>query len=107
VLVATNDDAQDALAILTARQLNPDVRIIAAATARENVEKPRRAGADVVIPPTIGGHLLVESALGDADTERLAAHIVGASGDGDGDADAGPADGAAVDVGGDDGEPGG
>jgi len=94
VLVATNNDAQDALAILTARQLNPDVRIIAAATARENVEKLRRAGADVVISPaTIGGHLLVESALGDADTERLAAHIVGDSGERD------PTGGAVVDGG--------
>ncbi|MFB6305015.1 MAG: NAD-binding protein [Haloferacaceae archaeon] len=70
VVAATNDDAADALAILTARQLNPDVRIVAAATHRENVNKLKRAGANTVISPaTIGGRLLVRSALGDHDAE--------------------------------------
>ena len=64
ILVATNDDAQDALAILTARQLRPDGRIIAAATDRENTKKLERAGANEVISPAqLGGHLLVRSAL--------------------------------------------
>src|SRR6056297_869113 len=65
VVVATEDDARDALAILTARQLNPDVRIVAAVTQRENVDKLRRAGADQVISPsTLGGHILVDCAFG-------------------------------------------
>jgi voltage-gated potassium channel len=77
VVVATNDDAQDALAILTARQLGTDVRIVAAATDRENTEKLRRAGADAVISPAvIGGHLLVESALGTGDMEGLAERLL-------------------------------
>lgn len=77
VLVATNNDAEDALAVLTARQLNPEVRIVAAATNRENIEKLRRAGADIVISPaTIGGHLLVESALRGKGVETVAQHIV-------------------------------
>nr|WP_089697653.1 NAD-binding protein [Halogranum gelatinilyticum] len=77
VVVATNEDAQDALAILTARQLNPEVRIVAAATHRENVNKMKRAGADTVISPaTIGGHLLVESALGSEDSEEKADRIM-------------------------------
>ncbi len=64
VLVATNDDAQDVLTIITARYLNPDVRIIAGATNRENIKKLKRAGADEVISPaSIGGRLLVKSAL--------------------------------------------
>lgn len=66
VVVATDSDAADALAILTARQLNPNVRIVAAVTQRENVDKLRRAGADHVISPsTLGGHLLVDSAFDD------------------------------------------
>jgi voltage-gated potassium channel len=72
-IAATNVDAEDAFAILTARQLNPDLRIVAAATDRENVEKLKRAGADAVISPAVlGGHLLVESALEDADVEDVA-----------------------------------
>jgi len=79
VIAATNDDAQDALAILTARQFHPKARIVAAATDRENTEKLRRAGADAVISPAvIGGHLLVESALGGADMEGLAKRLLDA-----------------------------
>ncbi|OLZ41935.1 potassium channel protein [Natrinema saccharevitans] len=65
ILVATNQDAEDALAILTARELAPNSRIVAAATDRENTKKLERAGADAVISPSVlGGHLLVRSALG-------------------------------------------
>ena len=77
VVAATNDDADDALAILTAKSLNADVRIVAAATDRENVAKLRRAGAHSVISPAaIGGHLLVESALGDDGVETLADQLL-------------------------------
>ncbi len=66
VLVATDDDAQDAMAVLTARELRPDVRIVTAATDRENTRKLKRAGADDVISLSeLGGHLLVQSALGE------------------------------------------
>lgn len=84
VLVATNDDARDALSILTARQLNPDARIVAAATDRENVEKLRRAGADSVISPAdIGGHLLVQSAMGAQGMEAVADRMLALEDDGD------------------------
>jgi len=66
VIAATESDAEDAFAILTARELNPDARIVAAATARRNLAKLRRAGADKVLSPAlIGGRLLGRSAVGD------------------------------------------
>ncbi|WP_254763041.1 NAD-binding protein [Natrinema marinum] len=69
ILVATNHDAEDALTVLTARELAPTTRIVAAATDRENVQKLERAGADSVISPAqLGGHLLVQSALGSDET---------------------------------------
>lgn len=72
LIAATDDDAQDALSILTARELNPDLRVVAAATDRENVPKLRRAGADTVMSPSVlGGRLLVESAFGNDDPERV------------------------------------
>ncbi|MFC4543979.1 NAD-binding protein [Halosolutus amylolyticus] len=72
VVVATKHDAQDALAILTARQLSTDARIVAAATDRENTRKLDRAGADTVISPAVlGGHLLVRSALGSDETDLI------------------------------------
>ncbi|MUW15172.1 potassium channel protein [Halorubrum sp. CBA1125] len=77
VVVATDDDARDALAILTARQLNPNVRIVAAATQRENVDKLRRAGADQVISPAmLGGHILIDCAFG-ADSDDATAELLG------------------------------
>ncbi|MFT4945920.1 MAG: voltage-gated potassium channel [Natronomonas sp.] len=72
VIVATESDADDAFSILTARELSPDARIIAAATARENIQKLRRAGADTVLSPAmIGGQLLGQSALNGDDADRL------------------------------------
>ena len=83
VIAATENDADDAFAILTARELNPGVRIVAAATARENVEKLRRAGADTVLSPTvIGGQLLVRSALSESDVEGVATRLLETDGDG-------------------------
>jgi voltage-gated potassium channel len=77
VIVATNNDAEDAFAILTARELNPGCRIVAGATARDNIEKLRRAGADTVLSAAvIGGRLLVRSALGEDDIEGVADQIL-------------------------------
>jgi len=82
VLVANNDDAEDALSVLAARQLNPDVTIVAAATNRENVSKFRRAGANTVLSPaSIGGHLLVESTFGRDGVGEVAERIAGGDGD--------------------------
>ncbi len=76
-LAATDEDAEDALSILTAHQMNPDLRIVAAATDRENSEKLRRAGASTVISPqVIGAHLLVQSALGEHGVEAIAERIL-------------------------------
>ncbi|MFB6252509.1 MAG: NAD-binding protein, partial [Halobellus sp.] len=84
VVAATNDDAEDALAILTARQLNPGVTIVAAATQRENVAKLKRAGADTVISPAaLGAHFLAESALGGQGAEALEQRLLGAGGTSD------------------------
>ena len=78
VVAATNDDAQDALAVLTARAIAPDCRVVAAATDTENVAKLRRAGADTVVSPaSIGGHLLVRSALGAEGMEEVADWVLG------------------------------
>jgi voltage-gated potassium channel len=77
VVAATNSDADDALAVLTARQLRPDVRIVAAVTDQENVRKFKRAGADTVISPTVlGGHMLVQSALDKSDAERTEGELL-------------------------------
>jgi voltage-gated potassium channel len=64
VVVATRDDATDVLAVLAARNSNPDVWIAAAANHTKNVEKFEQVGADEVISPmSIGGQILGRSVL--------------------------------------------
>jgi len=77
IIVATNNDAEDALAILTANELNPEARIVAAATSRDNIHKLRRAGADTVVSAAvIGGQLLGRSALRGENIEQMAAELL-------------------------------
>jgi voltage-gated potassium channel len=68
VVVATEDDAEDALAILAAKQANPDIRVVASANDKKHLDKLEGVGADEVISPTlIGGQMLGRSVLGNAD----------------------------------------
>ncbi|MFB6284709.1 MAG: NAD-binding protein [Halobacteria archaeon] len=72
VLVASSDDSDNSLAVLTANQLEPDVKVVAAVSNRENVGKLRKAGADIVLSPaSIAGKLLVESALTDHTPDQI------------------------------------
>jgi len=81
VVVATDDDARDALAVVAARQANPDVRIVAAATDQKHADKLEAVGADAVISPAvIGGRLLGQSVL-DTDGESVADIFDDANGD--------------------------
>lgn len=94
VVAATEDDAEDALAVLTARQMNPDVRVVVSASDEGNIEKLRRAGADTVISPaSIVGDLLVESALTSEDTGKMVDEVMEAEfpedGGGEGDTERG------------------
>ncbi|MGQ4555555.1 NAD-binding protein [Halobellus sp. GM3] len=62
VAVAGDDDAQNVLAVLAARSVHPDVRIVAVANEETHVDKLRAVGADEVIDlRAIGGRRLGES----------------------------------------------
>ena len=68
VVVATSDDASDVLAVLTAREANPEVRIVAAASNHRYAGKLERVGADEVLSPSvIIGQRLSRSVLGNAE----------------------------------------
>jgi voltage-gated potassium channel len=61
---ALDSDANNVLAVLTARELNPRILIVARANAELSESKLRRAGADrVVTPDAIGGHRLALALL--------------------------------------------
>ncbi len=64
VVAALPEDAYNLFVALSARDLNPQLKIVARAERPETVEKLRRAGADKVISPTqIGGHQMAMSML--------------------------------------------
>jgi len=51
IFAVTGDDNQNLVIALTARQLNPSVRVVAQCNETKNMEKIRKAGADAVVSP--------------------------------------------------------
>lgn len=67
VAVGSGDDARDVLAVLAVRSVAPDVRVVAAATEEQHVEKFYEVGADEVINlRALGGRLLGRTVLDEA-----------------------------------------
>lgn len=63
VFAVTGDDSKNLVVSLSARQLNPAVRVVARVHDRHNVEKTRRAGADEIVSPDFTGGLRIASAM--------------------------------------------
>lgn len=63
LIAAHEKDSDNMLAILSARRLRPDIRVISVVHDEELTDTARNAGADVVIPSSVSvGHLLALSA---------------------------------------------
>jgi len=76
VVVGSDDDARDVLAVLAAINVNPDVRIVAAANEEKHVGKLASVGADRVINSrTIGGQLLGKSVIEDDVADSVASTL--------------------------------
>ncbi len=59
VIIAAGRDDSSALMLLTAKHLNPTVRIIVSAKEEENVKLFKQGGADAIVSPaTFGGYIL-------------------------------------------------
>lgn len=63
LVVALGDDKDNVYLVLTARTLNPHLRIIARVNADENADKLRRAGADELVSPDAIGGLRMASVI--------------------------------------------
>lgn len=56
LVTALQDDKDNVFVVLTARSLNPNLRIVARVNnEEENAEKLRQAGADQIVPPSVAG----------------------------------------------------
>lgn len=64
IVAALNSDAANVLTVLTSREFNPNILVVARAASESSEAKLRRAGADrVVNPDAIGGHRLALALL--------------------------------------------
>jgi voltage-gated potassium channel len=63
VFAVTGDDSRNLMIILTARQLNPSIRVVARCHEIRNVAKMKKAGADTVISPDFAGGMRIASSM--------------------------------------------
>ncbi len=63
VFAVTGDDSRNLMITITARQLNPDIRIVARCHEIRNAAKMKKAGADVVISPDFTGGMRIASSM--------------------------------------------
>jgi voltage-gated potassium channel len=63
VFAVATDDSQNLVISLSAKQLNPELRVVARCHDVRNVEKTRRAGADEIVSPDFTGGLRIVSAM--------------------------------------------
>ena len=63
VFAVTGDDSRNLMISLTARQLAPQVRVVARCNDVRNTEKMRKAGADAIVSPNFTGGMRIASAM--------------------------------------------
>ncbi len=63
VFAVTGDDSRNLMISLTAKQINPNVRVVARCNDIRNVEKLRKAGADAIVSPNFTGGMRIASAM--------------------------------------------
>ncbi|MGD0231132.1 MAG: potassium channel protein [Syntrophorhabdales bacterium] len=63
LFATTNSDNDNIVIALTAKQLNPGIRVICRCNDTKNIDKIKRAGADSVVPLTYIGGLRMASAM--------------------------------------------
>ena len=63
VFAVTGDDSRNLMIVFTAKQLNPNIRIVARCHEVRNAEKLHKAGADSVISPDFTGGMRIASSM--------------------------------------------
>ncbi len=63
LFAVTGDDSRNLMIVLTAKQLKPDLRVVARCTEQRNIEKMKKAGADAIVSPDFTGGMRIASAM--------------------------------------------
>jgi voltage-gated potassium channel len=70
VFAVTGDDSRNLMIVITAKQLNPNVRVVARCQEVRNMRKMQKAGADSIVSPDFTGGMRIASAM-------IRPHVVG------------------------------
>ncbi len=76
LIVATPQDDTNVLIALTARDLNPKVKIVSRVSQEENIKLLKRAGADVLISPSLTGGNLMAMAVSNANSVEMVSDLL-------------------------------
>jgi voltage-gated potassium channel len=63
LFAVTGEDSKNLLITITAKQLNPEIRVVARCHEVRNIDKIRKAGADAIVSPDFTGGLRIASAM--------------------------------------------
>jgi len=63
VFAVTGDDSRNLMIVITAKQLNPHVRVVARCQEVRNIQKMKKAGADSIVSPDFTGGMRIASAM--------------------------------------------
>ena len=63
LFAVTGDDSRNLMIVITAKQIKPEIRVVARCTETRNIEKMRKAGADAIVSPDFTGGMRIASAM--------------------------------------------
>ncbi len=76
LIVATHQDDTNVLITLTAKDLNPKIKLISRVSQLENIKQLKRAGADVIISPSLTSGNLMAMAVGNSNHVELVGELL-------------------------------
>lgn len=63
LFAVTGDDSMNLMIVITAKQLRPEMRVVARCHEVRNIEKMKKAGADAIVSPDFTGGMRIASAM--------------------------------------------
>lgn len=63
VFAVTGDDSRNLMIVITAKQMKPEIRVVARCNEPRNVEKMKKAGADAIFAPDLTGGMRLASLM--------------------------------------------
>ncbi len=79
LIIATPKDATNVLVSLTAKDLNPKIKVISRVREEENIKQLRRAGVDVIISPSLTSGNLMAMAVSNSNSVELIGDLLSTS----------------------------